>query len=152
MEENLDTRVFSYLDQSVTSAKISSRRGTARRVVVFILGGITHAEFRIASEIAKDPKYNNAEVIVGGSKILTPNAFIKDLRNLNNQSYGVETTEVDTQENEPLMGNGLSHSTPDIDEGDDDFLSACGRHLSQGGKFISETFGACTSNICAKSS
>ena len=152
MEENLDKKVFSYLDQTITSAQTSSRRGTTRRVVVFILGGITHSEFRIASEIAEDTKYNNAEVIVGGSKILTPNTFINDMRNLHNQNYGVETTEGDAQEEEPLMGNGLHHSTPDIDEANDDFLSACNRHLIQGGKFISETFGACTSNICAKSS
>ena len=152
MEENLDRKLFGYLDQSMTSAQTSSRRGTARRVIVFILGGITHSEFRIASEIAKDPRYNNAEIIVGGSKILTPSVFIKDLRNLNNQVYGTVNPDEGVEEREPLMGNGLSHSTPEINEGDEDFLAACGRHLSQGGKFISETFGACTSNICAKSS
>merc|ERR1712223_998672 len=100
MEENLDRKLFGYLDQSMTSAQTSYRRGTARRVIVFILGGITHSEFRIDSEIAKDLRYNNAEIIVGGSKILTPSAFIKDLRNLNNQVYGTEHSVEDVQESE----------------------------------------------------
>ena len=50
-------------------------------MVVFVLGGITHSEFRVASEVAA--KYNTAELFIGGSKVLTPNIFIDDLKNLN---------------------------------------------------------------------
>ena len=78
--------------------------------------------------------------------------FIKDLRNLNKQDYGGDIQEEDTEEDEPLMGNGLSHSTQEVNGGDENFVSACGRYLAQGGKLVSDTFGACSSNICAKSS
>ena len=152
MEENLDKKLFNYLNQSNTSAQTSSRRGTARRIIVFILGGINPSEFRVASEIANESKYNNAEIIVGGSKILTPSSFIKDLRNLHKQDYGGSSQEEDIEEDEPLMGNGLSHSTQEVNGGDENFVSACGRYLAQGGKLVSDTFGACSSNICAKSS
>ena len=148
----MDKKLFSYLDQSSTSAQTSSRRGTARRIIVFILGGITLSEFRVASEIANDPRYNNAEIIVGGSKILTPSSFINDLRNLHNQDYEGERQDGDVEEDEPLMGNGLSHSTQEVNNGDENFVSACGRYLARGGKLVSDTFGACSSNICAKSS
>ncbi|PHJ17356.1 sec1 family protein, partial [Cystoisospora suis] len=48
-----------------------------KRLIVFILGGITHAEMRSAYEVSKDL---HADVFLGGSCILTPPEIIKLLR------------------------------------------------------------------------
>lgn len=52
------------------------------RIICFILGGATFSEFRVGYEVSNDKK--NWEVIVGGSQILTPEGFLKEVKNLSN--------------------------------------------------------------------
>ena len=149
MEETLDKTLFSAVNDNITTSQMSSRKGSARRVIVFVLGGITYSECRIASEVAKYPKYKGSEIIVGGSKVITPNSFVQDLKNLNNPDLSLNDPE-DISENDPLMGNGVSHSNLEINEENESFFSSCERHLIQGGRILSETFSACTSNMCTR--
>merc|ERR1739844_264301 len=119
--------------------------GTARRLVVFILGGITHSEFRVASEIAE--KYNTAELFIGGSKVLTPNIFIDDLKNLNSSVMDSGEEEKSPSEEEPLMGNGLSNSNLENTGAEESLMASCQNYLLRGRKLITDTFSACTSTI-----
>merc|ERR1719334_2062640 len=50
------------------------------RLIVFIMGGATYSEFRVGYEISNEKK--NWEVIVGGSQILTPEGFLKNIKEL----------------------------------------------------------------------
>ena len=151
LEETLDKKLFSTLDSNVASSQISYRRGAARRLVVFILGGITYPEFRVASEVANEMKYKSTEIFVGGSKVLTPNNFIRDLKSLSRQHDGNTSSEESLAEREPLIGNGSSPSNQHIDDDNESLLATCEKHLSRGGRFITDTFTACTSNVCARS-
>ena len=146
----MPTGLFDFVKETESSSQNSSRKGSTRRLVVFVMGGITLSELRVAAEAAS--KYKASEIIVGGSKILTPNIFLKDLKNLNKMEVSNTDQEgsVPTEE-EPLIGNGVGHSSIDITNGDESIHATCERYLRQGGRFITETFGACTSNICAKS-
>jgi len=52
---------------------------TGARIILFILGGMTHSEMRSAYELSKK---TNREVIVGSNSILTPKEFVAELRSL----------------------------------------------------------------------
>jgi len=54
--------------------------GNVPRLIVFIMGGATYSEFRVGYEISNEKK--NWEVIVGGSQILTPEGFLKNIKEL----------------------------------------------------------------------
>merc|ERR1719322_2142425 len=55
-------------------------RKNVPRLIVFIMGGATYSEFRVGYEITNEKK--NWEVIVGGSQILTPEGFLKNIKEL----------------------------------------------------------------------
>jgi len=48
--------------------------------MVFIMGGLTYSEMRVAYEVTRDVK--NWEVIVGADHVIMPEAFLNDLRDL----------------------------------------------------------------------
>ncbi|KAH9577668.1 Sec1-like protein [Trypanosoma melophagium] len=50
-----------------------------QRIVVFVLGGVTCGEMRAAYEVSKKM---GREVIIGGTSILRPEVFVKELNNL----------------------------------------------------------------------
>merc|ERR1712137_1200357 len=51
----------------------------SRRLILFVIGGITHSELRVAAEVAaRLPK--DTEVLLGGSSVLTPRRLIDVLR------------------------------------------------------------------------
>jgi len=52
---------------------------TGGRLIIFIVGGMTHSEMRIAYEMSQKL---NREVIIGSTNILTPTTFIEGLRSL----------------------------------------------------------------------
>lgn len=54
-------------------------RDKKRRLIIFVAGGVTASEMRLAYEISKS---TSQEVIIGGSAILTPKKFIENLNNV----------------------------------------------------------------------
>ncbi|CAG9576552.1 putative Sec1/Munc18 related protein [Leishmania major strain Friedlin] len=52
---------------------------TRRRIVLFVLGGVTYGEVRAAYEIAQTA---HVEVFVGGTSLLTPDRFLSSLNSL----------------------------------------------------------------------
>mmetsp|Transcript_65761 Transcript_65761/g.169979 ORF Transcript_65761/g.169979 Transcript_65761/m.169979 type:complete len:308 (-) Transcript_65761:21-944(-) len=56
-----------------------STSSATQRVVVFVIGGITHSELRVASEVMQAlPR--GTEILVGGTALLTPRRLIRALK------------------------------------------------------------------------
>jgi len=60
------------------------------RVIVFIMGGISYSECRVAYEVTKEKR--NHEVIVGSSKIFTPEDFLNEVKKLTDPIPTEEST------------------------------------------------------------
>ncbi len=58
---------------------IINHRFIGPRIIVFVLGGITCSEMRVAYELMMQTK---SEIIVGGTSLLTPQNFIDGLGSL----------------------------------------------------------------------
>lgn len=52
------------------------------RLIVFIAGGVTYSEMRVAYEVTAAYKQKNWDIVVGGSHVLTPSDFVNNLRDL----------------------------------------------------------------------
>ena len=50
------------------------------RVILFIAGGITFSEMRMAAEVEKE--LATSEVLIGATHIITPNSFLENLKKL----------------------------------------------------------------------
>merc|ERR1712072_1515303 len=74
-------------------ALVTLARKNVPRLIVFIMGGATYAEFRIGYEVSNEKK--NWEVIVGGSQILTPEGFLDNIKQL---SSGASFAEGDDEQ------------------------------------------------------
>eukprot|EP00095_Tigriopus_kingsejongensis_P005335 maker-scaffold779_size98098-snap-gene-0.24 protein:Tk05335 transcript:maker-scaffold779_size98098-snap-gene-0.24-mRNA-1 annotation:"protein rop" len=61
------------------------------RLIVFIMGGVTFSEMRCAYEVTNDKK--NWEVIVGGSHIINPTAFLDDVKALSGNGQTLSEAE-----------------------------------------------------------
>eukprot|EP00922_Rhytidocystis_sp_ex-Travisia-forbesii_P035702 GHVS01052968.1.p1 GENE.GHVS01052968.1~~GHVS01052968.1.p1 ORF type:complete len:650 (+),score=87.24 GHVS01052968.1:1625-3574(+) len=59
------------------SSQASAGGGSAARLIVFVLGGITLAETRCAYEVARETK---TDIFIGGSCVLTPNYLLQMLK------------------------------------------------------------------------
>jgi len=59
-----------------------SNQKNVPRLIVFVMGGACFSEFRAGYEVTNERK--NWEVIVGGSQILTPEGFLKEVKGLSN--------------------------------------------------------------------
>ncbi|XP_053215034.1 protein ROP-like [Panonychus citri] len=97
IEEKLDQKHFPFLSARVATGfgrptPTSVRYGNwhkdknalnvknVPRLIVFVIGGLTYSEMRVAYEVTRDIK--TWEVIVGSDHILTPEGFLSDLRDL----------------------------------------------------------------------
>uniref|UniRef100_A0A8C2ZR06 Syntaxin binding protein 3 n=1 Tax=Cyclopterus lumpus TaxID=8103 RepID=A0A8C2ZR06_CYCLU len=94
VENKLDTREWPYQSEcpaawngsGVVSARqkhkasAQDERRTGSRLIVFILGGISHSEMRCAYEVTQAVK--SCEVIIGSSHILTPIGLLNDIKAL----------------------------------------------------------------------
>uniref|UniRef100_A0A8C5ESJ7 Syntaxin binding protein 3 n=1 Tax=Gouania willdenowi TaxID=441366 RepID=A0A8C5ESJ7_GOUWI len=94
VENKLDTRDWPHQSENPAawngSGAVSARqkhktssqdeRRTGSRLIVFVIGGITHSEMRCAYEVTHAVK--SCEVIIGSSHILTPNSLLDDIKAL----------------------------------------------------------------------
>merc|ERR1712150_60630 len=94
---NMST-VKGFMDRAATvangyySSKQEGRIGGSNqknvpRILVFIMGGATHSELRVGYEITDERRKRTTgsadwDVVVGGSEILTPEKFLRNLKNL----------------------------------------------------------------------
>lgn len=99
IEEKLDTKHFAFLAgrqitqphraKAATSARYGqwhkdqrhSQMRSGPRLIIFIVGGITYSEMRVAYEVTRAQKV--WEVVVGSDQIITPEKLIGNLRDLN---------------------------------------------------------------------
>ena len=65
--------------ESKAAASLADIRLSGKRLFVFILGGVTFSEKRVAYQLSTQLQ---REVIIGGTSILTPNTFIEELEGL----------------------------------------------------------------------
>ena len=88
-------------DAPATSTSASNRKygftKTTKRLIVFVMGGITYSECRVAYEISKEEQ--NWEVIIGSSDIFTPESFLEQVKMLNKPIPDEEVV-IDVEDNE----------------------------------------------------
>jgi syntaxin-binding protein 1 len=51
----------------------------ARRIIIFVVGGVTHSEVRVAHQLSKKLK---RDVLLGGTSIDNPATFLEKLHHL----------------------------------------------------------------------
>ncbi|XP_072294480.1 syntaxin-binding protein 3 [Eucyclogobius newberryi] len=108
VENKLDTREWPHQSECPAawngSGAVSARQkhkpssGDERRgarLIIFIIGGITHSEMRCAYEVTQAVK--SCQVIIGSSHILTPTGLLDDIKALSNAP--AETFTIDERSN-----------------------------------------------------
>lgn len=74
---------------SVTGSVEAERTEVSHRIVVFVLGGFTHSELRVAKEV-QEKLPRGTEVIMGGTSLLTPKRLIRALRSKTDAPGGAD--------------------------------------------------------------
>merc|ERR1712039_722472 len=74
---------------NAASVKASTPKDVTQRIVVFVLGGITHSELRAAAEACQSLP-SGSEVLLGGTAVLTPRKFMHAFRRRSCSSVTVE--------------------------------------------------------------
>merc|ERR1719239_1111982 len=80
IEDKLDNNHFPFLSGQRHKDKKDAQAKNLPRIIVFIVGGASFSEMRIAYEVSSERK--NWEVVVGGSHLVTPEGFLQDLKAL----------------------------------------------------------------------
>ncbi|CAK9049579.1 SNARE-interacting protein KEULE [Durusdinium trenchii] len=74
---------------SVAGGVDAERTETSHRIVIFVLGGFTHSELRVAAEV-QEKLPRGTEVLMGGTSLLTPKRLIRALRPKSDAAEGVD--------------------------------------------------------------
>lgn len=103
IENKLDAKEWMYCSECPAawngSGAVSARqkhntmsrddRKTVSKLIIFVIGGITHSEIRCAYEVTSAHKY--VQVIIGSTHILTPKKMLDDIRDLTKPRIPKET-------------------------------------------------------------
>ena len=96
IDNKLDQNKFPFLKPPIKKPHYG-QIGRKSRVLVFVVGGLTHSEARVAYEVTRErPQW---EVVVGGDQILSPNSFLDEVRRLE----GGDEAWVEEEEKQPLL-------------------------------------------------
>jgi len=96
IDNKLDQTKFPFLKPAIKKSHYG-QIGRKSRVVVFVVGGLTHSEARVAYEVSRDrPQW---EVVVGGNQILSPTSFLEAVSRLG----GGDKAWVEEEEKQPLL-------------------------------------------------
>ena len=96
IDNKLDQTKFPFLKPPIKKPHYG-QIGRKSRVVVFVVGGLSHSEARVAYEVSRDrPQW---EVVVGGNKILSPSSFLEEVSRME----GGDKAWVEEEEKQPLL-------------------------------------------------
>ena len=97
IDNKLDETKFPFLKPPIKKSHYG-QFGRKSRVVVFVVGGLTHSEARVAYEVSRDrPQW---EVVVGGNQVLSPPHFLEEVSRL---QLGGDKAWVEEEEKQPLL-------------------------------------------------
>ena len=97
IDNKLDETKFPFLKPPIKKSHYG-QFGRKSRVVIFVVGGLTHSEARVAYEVSRDrPQW---EVVVGGNQVLSPPHFLEEVSRL---QLGGDKAWVEEEEKQPLL-------------------------------------------------